>query len=69
MFNFFIIFSFSGDCTVLTIAHRLNTIIDSDRIIVLGDGKLLEMDTPTNLLSNSSGVFFKLWKEAQSENH
>merc|ERR1711935_398589 len=40
------------DCTVLTIAHRLNTILDSNRIVVLSQGQIFEMDTPSNLLSN-----------------
>lgn len=34
------------NCTTLTIAHRLNTIIDCDRVLVLSQGKLLEYDTP-----------------------
>lgn len=37
-------------CTVLTIAHRLETIMDCDRIMVLRAGRLLEFDTPGNLM-------------------
>jgi len=45
------------DATVLTIAHRLNTILDSDRVLVLDDGNVVEFDTPNNLLSKSDGLF------------
>ena len=53
-----------SDCTVLTVAHRLNTVMDYDKILVLGTGKILEMDTPKNLLSNHQSVFFSMAKDA-----
>lgn len=46
-----------ADCTVLTVAHRLNTIIDSDRVLVMDAGKAIEFDTPYNLLNRQHGVF------------
>jgi len=50
-------------CTVLTIAHRLNTIMDSDRVLVLDAGKVVEFDTPSNLLRNNRGIFAQLVNE------
>ena len=52
------------DCTVLTIAHRLNTIMDSNRVMVLDQGKILEFDTPDNLLENKSSQFYSMARNA-----
>ena len=51
------------DTTVLTIAHRLDTIMDSDRIIVMEEGKIVEFDTPNVLLENENGIFFEMVKK------
>uniref|UniRef100_A0A8C7MYR0 Multidrug resistance-associated protein 4 n=1 Tax=Oncorhynchus kisutch TaxID=8019 RepID=A0A8C7MYR0_ONCKI len=48
------------ECTVLTIAHRLNTIIDCDRILVLDAGRIQEYDEPYVLLQNQEGVFYQM---------
>ncbi|XP_067948316.1 multidrug resistance-associated protein 1-like [Watersipora subatra] len=53
-----------ADCTILTIAHRLNTIMDSDRILVLDKGMVAEFDTPENLLRDDDSVFSGMAKEA-----
>ncbi|XP_023230117.1 multidrug resistance-associated protein 4-like [Centruroides sculpturatus] len=49
-------------CTVLTIAHRLNTIIDSDRVLVLHSGTIQEFDAPYILLNDVNSTFYNLVK-------
>lgn len=51
------------DRTILTIAHRINTILDSDKIIVLEKGEVAEFDTPENLLKNEDSLFYALCKQ------
>uniref|UniRef100_A0AAQ6A569 ATP-binding cassette, sub-family C (CFTR/MRP), member 3 n=1 Tax=Amphiprion ocellaris TaxID=80972 RepID=A0AAQ6A569_AMPOC len=51
------------DCTVFTIAHRLNTIMDYTRVLVLDKGQIAEFDSPTNLLSQR-GIFYGMAKDA-----
>jgi ATP-binding cassette subfamily C (CFTR/MRP) protein 1 len=55
-------------CTMLVVAHRINTIIDCDRILVLEAGQVLEFDTPENLLSNEDSAFSKMVQSTGSAN-
>ncbi|KAK0238750.1 P-loop containing nucleoside triphosphate hydrolase protein [Armillaria nabsnona] len=52
------------DVTILTIAHRLNTIIESDRVLVMEAGKMAEFDTPQALLSKPDSIFYSLASQA-----
>ena len=49
--------------TIITIAHRINTILDSDRILVLDRGEVAEFDTPYALVQKR-GLFYELVREA-----
>lgn len=60
--------SFAG-CTVLTIAHRINTIMDSDKILVMQDGKAAEFAPPQELLENGDSVFSEIVKDCKVGSH
>lgn len=53
-----------ADCTVLTIAHRLHTVMDSDRVLVMDEGKAVEFDHPYLLLQKKDGVFYGLVQQS-----
>ncbi|XP_018565523.1 probable multidrug resistance-associated protein lethal(2)03659 isoform X2 [Anoplophora glabripennis] len=52
-----------ASCTVLTIAHRLHTIMDSDKVLVMDAGRAVEFDQPYKLLQNPRGVFYGLVRQ------
>ncbi|KAL0031798.1 hypothetical protein WJX79_007928 [Trebouxia sp. C0005] len=52
------------DSTVLTIAHRLNTILDSTKVLVMEDGRVKEYDSPANLMQIPNGTFRAMVVEA-----
>ncbi len=56
--------------TMITIAHRLNTIIKSDRVLVLSYGEILEYDSPSTLMADPDSEFSQLLRELEKEeNH
>jgi ABC-type multidrug transport system fused ATPase/permease subunit len=56
-------------CTILTIAHRLHTIIDSERILVLDAGEVAEYGKPEDLLKKPDGKFKALVNETTATRH
>jgi len=46
-----------SNCTQLAIAHRLSTVIDADKIMVMDQGVMAEFDHPHNLIQNKDGIF------------
>ncbi|KAJ3020956.1 UNVERIFIED_CONTAM: hypothetical protein HDU68_009890 [Siphonaria sp. JEL0065] len=54
--------------TIITIAHRLNTIIDYDRVLVLDSGLIAEFDSPASLLSNTESRFYSMVAETGAGN-
>ncbi|KAH9613030.1 hypothetical protein KSS87_002578 [Heliosperma pusillum] len=55
-------------CTMLIIAHRLNTIIDCDRVLLLEAGKVVEYDTPERLLMKEESAFSKMVQSTGAAN-
>lgn len=53
----------TSNCTVITVAHRIPTVIESDLVLVLDEGKILEFKSPSDLLRDKSSAFSKLVME------
>jgi ATP-binding cassette subfamily C (CFTR/MRP) protein 1 len=56
-----------ADNTVLTIAHRINTVRDSDKILVMDNGRAAEFSSPKDLLADPSSLFFDIVRHAKAE--
>jgi ABC-type multidrug transport system fused ATPase/permease subunit len=53
-----------SNSTVITIAHRIKTILHYDKILVLSNGEIAEFNTPKTLLDNESSMFYNLHKKS-----
>lgn len=53
-----------SNCTIMTIAHRLKTVIDYDKIVVLDNGVLKEYDHPYSLLLNKDSIFYSMCEDS-----
>lgn len=48
-------------CTVIAVAHRLASIMDFDRVVVLHEGRRVECDEPRSLLQRPDSIFAQIW--------
>ncbi|CAD8141597.1 unnamed protein product [Paramecium octaurelia] len=55
-------------CTVITIAHRINTIMHCDKILVIDQGEAKEFDEPQKLLEDKSSIFYGLYMQGKKSN-
>lgn len=55
------------DCTVVTIAHRLNTVMDSDKILVMNAGRMVEFGPPHELLQDENGYLSVMVRQTGKE--
>ncbi|CAA0833737.1 ABC transporter C family member 3 [Striga hermonthica] len=53
----------TSGCTVITVAHRIPTVVDNDLVLVLGEGKVVEYESPTQLLGDKNSAFSSLVME------
>jgi ATP-binding cassette subfamily C (CFTR/MRP) protein 1 len=53
-----------NDSTVITVAHRIKTIINYDKILVLNNGEIVEFDSPSNLIKNEKSLFYQLYSKS-----
>ncbi|KAB1204954.1 ABC transporter C family member 10 [Morella rubra] len=58
-----------ADRTVITVAHRIPTVMDCNMVLAISDGKLMEYDTPTTLMKRKDSLFGQLVKEYWSHSH
>nr|QGP74113.1 ABCC transporter [Sedum alfredii] len=52
-----------ADCTVITVAHRIPTVMDCTRVLAISDGKIMEFDEPMKLMKTEGSLFGQLVKE------
>ncbi|KAH9625392.1 hypothetical protein KSS87_011463 [Heliosperma pusillum] len=58
-----------ADCTVITVAHRIPTVMDCTKVLAISDGRLMEFDEPTKLMETQGSLFGQLVKEYWSHFH
>ncbi|CAI9771956.1 unnamed protein product [Fraxinus pennsylvanica] len=58
-----------ADCTVITVAHRISTVVDCAMVLAISDGKLVEYDQPKKLMEREDSLFGQLLKEYWADYH